>query len=542
MAEAEGFEFDAIVVGAGFSGLYAIHKLRSGGLKVRAYEVASDVGGVWYWNRYPGARVDVESREYSYGFSEQLENEWRWSEQYASQPELLSYARHVADRFDLRRDIQFETRVTAAHFDEESGRWAVSTDRGDRVTARFMVMASGNLSVPKDIDLPGVGNFKGELYRTAVWPQHEVTFTGKRVGVVGTGSSGIQVVPVIAQQAKHLTVFQRTPAFSLPANNRPMTQDMVRDWLDHRVEYRRRQRQSAFGLVATDLVYRKVNEVSKEECHRIFEERWGIGGFCIVGSFSDLLRDEAANNALAEFVRAKIRGIVKDPQLAEKLTPTDYPIFTKRPAVDSGFHQTFNRDNVTLVDLRCEPIETVTGKGIRAGGKDYELDMLVLALGFDAMTGALTRIDIRGRGGRRLKDEWANGPGTYLGLGVCGFPNLFLVSGPGSPSVLGNTIAGIEHNVDWIASCIAYMAQRQLRAVEPSRAAQESWMLEVRQAADSTLYPRTRSWYMGDNVAGKPRMFMVYIGGWKTYLDRCDDVAAKGYEGFVFTPRGVLTE
>lgn len=524
-------DFDVIVVGAGFGGLYALHKLRSEGLKVKVFEAGAGVGGVWYWNRYPGARVDVDVREYSYGFSEALEREWSWTERFASQPELERYANHVADRFDLKRDIQFETRVTAMKFDEASDCWEVSTDRGDAVTARYCVMATGCLSVPKDIDVAGVNRFEGELYRTSIWPKEEVTFAGKRVAVIGTGSSGIQIIPVIAEAADSLTVFQRTAAFSLPSNNGPMPPELVKDWLDNREKYRLAQRNSSLGLITTDFAPIRARDVSDEERRKIYERKWAEGGFNIIGSFEDLLTDEAANDTVAKFVREKIREKVAAPEVAEKLLPTGYPIFTKRPVVDVGYYETFNRSNVKLVDIGRDPME-ITETGIRAGGIDYDFDMIVLAIGFDAMTGALNKIDIIGRDGRRLKKEWMAGPNTYLGLGIAGFPNMFLITGPGSPSVLGNTMAAIEHNSEWIAACIAYMADRQLTAIEPTREAQTAWMEEVREAAEKTLFPRTKSWYNGDNVPGKARVFSAYLGGWSDYLQRCEESAAKDYAGF----------
>ncbi len=534
--DSDEFDFDVVVVGAGFSGLYALYKLRGEGHRVRVFEAASDVGGTWFFNRYPGARVDVESREYSFGFSEELENEWKWSELYSAQPELLRYAQHIADRFDLRRDIQFDTRVTAATFDAARNAWVVETDRGDRVVAHVMVMAAGNLSVPKDVDIPGIEAFKGEVYRASVWPAHEVSFTGKRVGIIGTGSSGVQIIPLVAEQADHLTVFQRTAVYSLPSRNGPMPEKVMREWLDNRVRYRKQQRDSFFGLVVTDVNPAKAGEVAEAERARIFEERWQQGGFSIIGSFSDLLVDEDANATVADFVRDKIRGVVKDPKVAARLMPTGYPIFTKRPSVDVGYYETYNRDNVELVDLKSTPIEAFTANAVRTGGKDHELDMLILAIGFDAMTGALNRIDIRGIGGRRLKDAWAQGPQTYLGLAMAGFPNMFLIIGPGSPSILGNQMASMEHNVGWVADCLAYLSKNGFGAIDATPEAQASWMQEVKDAADKTLYPRVESWYTGANVAGKPRGFMAYLGGWKPYLDRCDDCAAKGYEGFRLIP------
>jgi cation diffusion facilitator CzcD-associated flavoprotein CzcO len=528
-------DYDVIIVGAGFAGLYALYKLRKERYSARVYETGTGVGGVWYWNRYPGARVDVENLEYSYTFSAELERDWQWSERYSSQPELEAYANHVADRFDLRRDIQFDTRVTAMRFDEERNRWHVGTNRGDEVTSRYCVMATGCLSIPKTIDLPGIDDFKGAIYRTSLWPKEGVDFSGKRVGEVGTGSSGVQSIPIIAAQAAHLTVFQRTATFSMPSQNGASDPARVKAWFDNRDSYHRQQRQSAFGLLMTEISPISAHEVSAEERRRRYEERWAQGGLGIIGTFYDLLIDQRANDTAAEFVREKIRTLVDAPEMARKLIPYGHPIFTKRPCVDSGYFESFNRDNVTLVDLREEPLETVTETGIRAGGKDYAFDILVLAIGFDAMTGALCNIDIRGRRGVSLREQWADGPGTYLGLAVAGFPNMFLITGPGSPSVLGNMISAIEENSNWIAECMTHMGKRGLSAVEATREAQDAWVAEVNRAADATLYPLARSWYMGDNIPGKKRVFVPYIGGWKKYLDRCDEVAAKGYEGFALT-------
>jgi cation diffusion facilitator CzcD-associated flavoprotein CzcO len=528
-------DYDVVIIGAGFSGLYALHKLRGEGLSCRVYEAGDGVGGVWYWNRYPGARVDVESLEYSYTFSADLELEWKWSENYSSQPELERYANHVAERFDLKRDIQLETRVRTMVWDEERARWIVDTDRGDHVTARYMVMAVGCLSVPKEIDLPGIENFTGEVYRTSLWPKEGVDFTGKTVGEVGTGSSGIQSIPVIAEQCKHLTVFQRTAAYSMPSHLTPTDPERTKGWFDNRDDLHRQQRESAFGLVMTAVSDDSAHDVDEVERRKRYEQRWEQGGLGIVATFKDLMTDKQANETLCEFVREKIRGKVQDPETVRKLIPYDYPIFTKRPCVDSGYFETFNRDNVTLVDLRESPIETVTATGIRAGGKDYDFDILVLAIGFDAMTGAYDRIDIRGRGGRRLKEVWQDGPTNYLGLMAYGFPNMFMVTGPGSPSVLGNQMGAIEHNAGWFARAIAHLDAHQLSTIEPDEAAQKEWMAEVERAASETLYPETKSWYNGDNVAGKPRTFPIYIGGWKKYLDLCDEAAAKGYEGFALS-------
>jgi cyclohexanone monooxygenase len=527
--------YDAVIVGAGFSGLYMLHRLRQQGLSVRVYEAGSGVGGTWYWNRYPGARVDIESQEYSYSFSPELDDEWKWSERYAAQPELLAYLNHVADRFELRRDIQLETRVTAARFDERSNRWTIETDRGETVSARHVVMATGVLSVPKDPDIPGVEAFQGPSWHTGRWPHEGVDFTGQTVAVIGTGSSAIQSIPVIAEQARHVTVFQRTPNFSVPAHNGPLDPQVVADWTANRAKYRAEARETGFGIRGLDARETPAMEDTPQARAEAYEERWAYGGFRLLGAYGDIVSDKAANDTAAEFVAGKIREIVKDPEVAEKLTPRTFPIGTKRLCVDTGYYDTFNRPNVDLVDLREEPIETVTARGVKTSAREYEVDAIVYAVGFDAMTGALGRIDIRGRGGAALKEEWAHGPRTYLGLMVAGFPNLFVVTGPGSPSVLCNMAVAIEQHVEWISDCIEWMGQRQLGAIEATAAAQEAWVAHVNEVAETTLFPQANSWYLGANVPGKPRVFMPYIGGFPTYRQTCDEIAAKGYEGFALT-------
>jgi cyclohexanone monooxygenase len=524
--------YDAVIVGAGFSGLYMLHRLRQLGLAARVLEAGSGVGGTWFWNRYPGARVDVESQEYCYSFSPELDAEWTWTERYASQPELLAYLNHVADRFDLRGDIQLETRVTAARFDEAANRWAIETDGGETISARWCVMATGCLSVPKEADVPGSTNFKGPIWRTSSWPAEGVDFSGRRVGVIGTGSSAIQAIPQIAAQADQVYVFQRTPNFSVPAHNGPLDPAVAADWAANRARYRAEARGTGFGIKAVNMQNRPTSEASPEEQVAAYEDRWAYGGFSLLGAFNDLILDPEANRTAADFVRGKIREIVKDPEVAEKLAPTSYPIGTKRMCVDTGYYATFNRGNVALVDLREEPIETITATGLKTPRGDYAFDDLVFAIGFDAMTGALSKIDVRGRGGAALKDVWAGGPRTYLGLTVAGFPNLFIVTGPGSPSVLCNMAVAIEQHVDWIADCIAYMGQRQLGSIEATAAAQEAWVAHVNEVADGTLFPLADSWYIGANVPGKPRVFMPYIGGFATYRQTCDDIAANDYEGF----------
>ncbi|MBS0410957.1 MAG: NAD(P)/FAD-dependent oxidoreductase [Proteobacteria bacterium] len=528
---ASGAAYDAIIVGAGFSGLYMLHRLRAQGLTARIYEAASGVGGTWYWNRYPGARVDIESLEYSYSFSPELDAEWKWSERYATQPELMAYLNHVADRFDLRRDIQLDTRVTSARFDERSNRWTVATDRGEAVTARYCIMATGCLSVANEVAFPGADRFQGETYRTSRWPHEGVDFTGKRVAVIGTGSSAIQSIPLIAEQAAQVTVFQRTPNFSVPAHNGPIPEAVLEDWKRNRAKYRQEARDAGFAIRMVDGQETLAFDATAEQRQAEYERRWGIGGFALMGAYGDLIVDRAANETASEFVREKIRSIVKDPATAEKLSPRSFPMGTKRLCIDTGYYATFNRDNVSLVDLRAEPLEAIEPTGVRTADHLYEADAIVYAIGFDAMTGALGRIDIRGRGGVTLKDAWAEGPRTYLGLMIAGFPNLFIVTGPGSPSVLCNMAVAIEQHVDFISDCIAWMGERQAGTIEATPAAQDAWVAHVNEVADTTLYPQANSWYMGANVPGKPRVFMPYIGGFPAYRDRCAEVAANGYEG-----------
>jgi len=532
-----GGAFDAVIVGAGFAGLYMLHRLRGLGFSARVYEAGSGVGGTWFWNRYPGARCDVESLEYSYSFSEELEREWQWTERYASQPEILRYLNHVAERFDLKRDIQLETRVTAAIFDEPTNRWTIQTDRGDRVSAQFCVMATGCLSAAKIPDYKGVDAFQGKTYHTGHWPHEGVDFTGQRVGVIGTGSSAIQSIPNIARQATHLFVFQRTPNFSVPAHNEPLSPEVAQDWNAHRAEYRRRDRTSPFGI-NIDLSTKSALEVSPEERQREYEERWRRGGFALVGAFGDLIFKKEANDTAAEFVRTKIRGIVRDPAVAETLLPRSYPLATKRLCVDTGYYATFNRDNVTLIDARATPIQEVTPTGLRTSNAEYTLDSIVFATGFDAMTGALSNIEIRGRAGATLKEKWSGGPRTYLGIMVVGFPNLFTITGPGSPSVLSNMVLSIEQHVDWIADCLAYLREHKFANIEATVKAENDWVAHVNEVANFTLFPLANSWYMGANIPGKPHVFMPYIGGVGVYRKKCDEFAAKGYEGCALSAAG----
>ncbi len=522
---------DIAITGAGFAGLYMLHRLRALGLSARIYEAASGVGGTWFWNRYPGARCDVESLEYSYSFSEELQHEWRWTERYASQPEILRYLNYVADRFDLRRDIQFETRVTSATFDEAAQRWTIRTDRRDEVSARFCVMATGCLSAARVPEIPGLDTFRGKWYHTGQWPHEPVDFTGQNVGVIGTGSSAIQSIPMIARQASHVFVFQRTPNFSVPAQNRPLSPEVICDWNANAAEYRGRARTSPFGLLIETNPHSAL-ELPPEERDQEYEKRWERGGLGLIATFPDHFLNPDANDTAAEFVRAKIRGIVRDPAVAEKLMPNGYPIGAKRLCVDTGYYDTFNRDNVTLVDVRATPIQEITPIGLRTAGADYPLDSIVFATGFDAMTGALRNIEIRGRAGVSLGEKWSQGPRTYLGLMMAGFPNLFTITGPGSPSVLSNMVVSIEQHVEWIADCIAWLRDRRLTTIEPTAAAEDAWVAHVNEVANYTLFPLANSWYVGANIPGKPRTFMPYVGGVGTYREKCDEVAARGYEGF----------
>jgi cyclohexanone monooxygenase len=524
-------ELDAVVVGAGFAGMYMLHRLRGLGLRTRVFEAGDDVGGTWYWNRYPGARCDVESLEYSYSFSEELQQEWEWTERYSGQPEILRYAQHVAERFDLRRDIQFATRVSAARFDERAGRWRVRTDRGDEVGAQFLIMATGCLSAANVPRFEGLERFEGAVYHTGRWPHSGVDFGGKRVGIIGTGSSAIQAIPVIAEQARELVVFQRTPNFSIPARNHPLDpaeQAAVKaDYAGLRA--RNRRMPSALGSrVAWN--QGSVLDADPEERERSFESTWEKGGFLFLSAYGDTTTDRAANAIAADFVHRKIRAIVRDPALAELLSPRQV-LGCKRLCLDTNYFETYNRPNVRLVDVSAAPIESVTPKGLRTGGREYELDCLVLATGFDAMTGALLGIDIRGCRGASLAGKWADGPVTYLGLGIPGFPNLFAITGPGSPSVLANMIPAIEQHVDWIGDCIAYLREHELARIEASAAAAEAWVAHVNAVADTTLYPTCNSWYLGANIPGKKRVFMP-LYGFPPYVEKCNDVAAKGYEGF----------
>jgi cyclohexanone monooxygenase len=522
--------FDAVIVGAGFAGLYLLHRLRELGFRAIAIEAGEGVGGTWYWNRYPGARCDIESLQYQYSFSDELQREWNWTERYATQPEILAYLNHVADRFDLRRDIRFGTRVTAARYDEAARQWTIETDNQQRLSAHFCIMATGCLSVTKLPEVPGLEDFAGRCYHTGAWPHEGVDFTGRRVGLIGTGSSAIQSIPVIAKQAAQLTVFQRTPSFSVPAQNAPLDPEHVKDYKDRYAELRRQAGETPFGfqdVFAPTLAVETPSEIRT----RTYEDLWDRGGLPFIGAFADLVFTQEANDTAADFVRAKIRATVKDPATAAALTAQQYPIGTKRMCVDIDYYATFNRDNVALVDLRATPIERLTSTGIVTSASEYIFDDLVFATGFDAMTGALAAIDIRGRDGQTLADAWRDGPRTYLGLAVAGFPNFFTVTGPGSPSVMSNMALSIEQHVDWITDCIAYLRDQGHDCIEATSEAEADWVQHVRDVSDSTLFPLANSWYLGANVPGKPRVFMAYLGV-GAYAEKCRDVVAGEYAGF----------
>jgi cation diffusion facilitator CzcD-associated flavoprotein CzcO len=529
--DAAAATFDAVVVGAGFAGLYTLIRLRALGMSARVYEAGSEVGGTWYWNRYPGARCDVESVEYSYSFSEELQQEWEWTERFAAQPEIMRYLNHVADRFGLRPDIQLGTRMTAAGYDEAARQWQVSTSAGDQVRARFLIMATGCLSTARVPDIPGLGSFAGRTLYTSDWPEDGVDVGGQRVGVIGTGSSGVQAIPLLAEQAAQLTVFQRTANFQVPARNAALTADYVRDIKARYQALRDRARHAPGGTVRVLHPESAVTVAADVRAER-YEGLWAKGGADILGSFGDLLTNAESNATLADFFRAKIRGVVSDPEVAESLCGQDYPLGAKRMCLGTDYYETFNRPGVRLVNLRSEPIAEVTDAGVRTAAALYRLDTLVLATGFDAMTGALLAPDIRGRGGLSLREKWRAGPETFLGLATAGFPNFFFITGPGSPSVISNVVVSIEQHVEWISDHLEYLAKEGQTETEATRAAEQAWTAHVNEVASGTLYPLARSWYTGANVPGKPRIFMPYVGGVGTFRRRCDEVAEDGYRGF----------
>ncbi|WP_372718255.1 flavin-containing monooxygenase [Immundisolibacter sp.] len=526
---------DAIIIGAGFGGMYALHLLRGLGLSARVYDDATSVGGTWSWNRYPGARVDFPGGPYyCYTFSEELVREWDWAETQPDQPAVLAYLNFVADKFDLRRDIELQTRVTSAQYDEAAQRWTVETNHGARVSAQFLICAVGTLSAANRPNIPGLDSFAGACYHTGHWPHKKVDFTGKRVGIIGTGSSGVQAIPIIAREAAHLTVFQRTPQYTIPAGNRPLDPAVARQTRDNWPQVRQQMIESPFGAPFVPST-RSALDDTPEQRKALYETHWQKGGLGIAfDSYHDILFEQAANHTLADFVRSKIGQIVRDPTIAKKLMP-DYLIGTKRQILDSGYYETFNRANVTLVDLRDDPIQAITPGGVRTRSGEHALDMLVLATGYDAITGALQNLNPRGRGGVTLKQQWAERFNTYLGMAIPGFPNLFMIHGPETPSVLFNMPLGAELEGEWIRDCIRYLREHRLGVIEPAPGVEIAWGEEVAEAASHTLFPLTESWYTGANIPGKHRQFAVHMGG-PRYFQQLSQVAAKGYEGFVLEP------
>jgi cyclohexanone monooxygenase len=536
-----GDEFDVVIVGAGFSGLYMLHCVRELGYSVRVLETGSDVGGTWYWNRYPGARCDSESIYYSYSFSEELEQDWPLIERYPAQPTMLNYLQHVADRFDLRKNIVFNTRVVSGSYDEHENRWLVRTNTASELSARFLITAVGCLSATNKPELPGQDRFKGECHHTSEWPHDGVDYSGRRVAVIGTGSTGIQLIPEVAKTAGQLTVFQRTPQFTLPARNHGLEASYVDEVKANYRDLRKRCRESSVGTPYTP-GNRSALEMRSDELHEAYEEAWSQGGARFLGTFNDIMVSIDANQTAADFVRAKIDEIVSDPEVAEMLKPTSYPIGTKRIPIDSGYYETFNRENVKLVDLSKTPLVEFTEEGLRTTEAEFPVDIVIFATGFDALTGPLLRLNLVGRDGVELRDKWSEGPRTYLGLATTGFPNLFTITGPGSPSVLSNMPVSIEQHVEWIRDCLRFLDRCGAETIEAVPEAEDAWTEHVSQVAAKTLYPRAASWYMGANIAGKARTFLPYIGGVANYRKICDDVASSEYRGFRVPGRPTVTD
>jgi len=526
--------FDAIVVGAGFGGMYMLHRLRSMGLTVRVYERGGGVGGTWYWNRYPGARCDLESMEYSYSFDDRLQQEWNWSEKYGTQPELLRYANHVADRFDLRRDIVFGTKVVSAHRDPTTNLWTLTTDTGGVAIARQLILATGNLSTPQLPKIAGVAEFSGRTFHTGRWPQEGANFSGRQVGIIGTGSSAVQTIPHVAEQALNLTVFQRTANFSIPAHHGPLDATMREAHKKKYNEIREAAYQTPFGIAKYGSPTLSAFDVSDEDRQKTYEDAWKTGGQALLFCYTDLLTNKKSNETAAEFVRQRIRDTVKNPHVAELLCPKDHPIGTKRLCLDSFYFETYNRDNVRLVDVKETPITRIEPNAVVVGDNVFEIDDLILATGFDAMTGAAKDIDIQNGNGESLTDHWAQGPQTYLGLMVAGFPNMYIITGPQSPGVKSQMILSIEHHVDLIACLIQKLHDENFNSVVPEALAQDNWVSHNTEVANSTLYPAAASWYMGANIPGKPRIFMPYVGGVRQYRATCQEIIENGWRGFEF--------
>ena len=526
-------DVDVVVVGAGFSGLYLLYRLRKAGFSTRVFERGGDVGGTWYWNRYPGARCDVESLQYSYSFDEQLQQDWHWPEKFSAQPDILAYANHVADRFNLKKDIEFNVEVKASRFDENLKTWKITTNTGEEIDAQYFIMATGCISTTQIPNIKGLSDYVGNTFHTGDWPHEEVDFSGQSIAVIGTGSSGIQSIPVLAKQAKKLTVFQRTPNYSIPSQNEPMTKKYERSWKDVYSERRKEMRYSAHGSLK-DLNDVPALSVDEDQRQELYTKRWAIGGTGFLGSFNDLLTNADANYTAAEYVRQQIKRVVKDKETAEILCPRSYPIGTKRICIDTGYFETYNRENVKLVDISKKPIQRLVTDGIIVDDQLYAFDSIIFATGFDAMTGSIFNVDIKGRGGLALKEKWNAGPKTYLGLMSASFPNLFMITGPGSPSVKSNMIMSIEQHVDLVIETLLSMRRKGLSVVEPELEAENKWVDHVQEVANKTLFPQANSWYMGANIPGKPRLFMPYIGGVGAYREICEEIVANNYRGFKF--------
>ncbi len=532
-------QLDVLVIGMGFGGMCMLHQARAAGLDVHAIEAGGDVGGTWYWNRYPGARCDVMSIDYSYSFLNEIQQEWTWSEKFAAQPEILAYANFVAHKLDLRRDTSFETRAQSIVYDDDRSVWVIATDRGQDFEAKYCIMATGPLSVPKGLDMPGRDAFAGEIYLTGRWPHQPVDFAGKRVGVIGTGSTGIQVVPVVAEQADHLTVFQRTPSFTIPMRNNALSADYMAQVKAHYPRLRTIARGTHTGGVRP-VSTRPMFSVTTEEIQNLLEDGWIQGGQTIFGLFSDMLYDQQTNDVVAEFVRGKIKQVVKDPHTAEILTPRGYPIFTRRPCLDTNYYEAFNRGNVDLVDCINEPIEEITVTGVRTSAREIPLDIIIAATGYDGLTGAMMAVDIKGRNGRSLRAKWAGGAHSYLGLMMEGFPNLFMIAGANGPSALANFVILNEDNASWILDCIIYLERNGHKAIEPTAESEGEYMALLTEIAGKSLIPKAKSWYVGANIPGKPNFFPIFAGGFGRYADMCKQAALSGYAGFTLDRQDAL--
>ena len=533
-------EYDAVVLGAGFSGLYMLHRLREAGFSARVYEAAEDVGGVWYWNRYPGARCDVQSIYYNYSFSEELFNEWTWSSKFPEQPEILRYLNFVADKFDLRKDIQFITRITSAHYDEINNNWKINLSDGSTVLTKYFISGVGCLSAANIPNFKGLDTFQGDWYHTGHWPKEKVEMKNKRVGVIGNGSSGIQAIPVIAKEAGHLTVFQRTPQYTVPARNHTYKPEFIKKTKQNYAEIYKDMRETEIGQKIQVSNVSALSDTA-EKRKEVFQKAWEEGGYAFSTTYYDIMINEEANNMAADFIRSKIKEIVRDPKVAEKLLP-NYLYGTKRTVMDTDYYETYNRENVTLVDVKQAPIVEITPTGIRTSEAEYDLDIIVFATGYDGMTGPLFKFDIRGKNGVSLKEKWEDGANvrTFLGLTTAGFPNFFMITGPESPSVLVNMLSAIEQHVEWISDCLEYLRNKGVETIEPTVEAEEKWSEHCREVAEQTLYVKTDSWYTGANIAGKPRSFLIYLGGFPGYKQRCNEVASSGYNGFTVSSLNTL--